>query len=121
MVPVQQLWLSAAVPVVYVVVVVEDPPLALVKQVLLVEQPALSFLSQTRRLKMKQGRASSSMMGSTKQEPVSKAVNVSAVAQIGIKEVNIGRAKSLPMYEGRGLSAPMAGTSTHKAGSQGKR
>jgi hypothetical protein len=66
---------------------------------------------------MKQGRATTSMIGSTKQEPVSRAVNVAAVSEIGIHEV---RVNSLPLYEGRGLEAPMAGETSHKTGSQGK-
>lgn len=66
---------------------------------------------------MKQGRASSSRMGSTKTEPRSQAVNPGAAASIGIQEV---RTKSEPLYEGRGLKAPMVGQTNHKAGSQGK-
>lgn len=66
---------------------------------------------------MKQGKATTSVVGSTKQEPVSKAVNVKAAANIGLAA---GKGPPTPMYEGRGLKAPMAGTSTHKAGSQGK-
>lgn len=66
---------------------------------------------------MKQGQASSSKMGSTKVEPSSMAVNPAAVAELGVHQV---RTTSLPMYEGRGLEAPMAGTETHHCGSQGK-
>lgn len=66
---------------------------------------------------MTQGRGMTSKMGSTKVEPNSKAVNVEAVAEIGIHEV---RAKSAPMYEGRGLEAPKVGTTIHNNGSQGK-
>jgi hypothetical protein len=66
---------------------------------------------------MKQGRATTSVVGSTKVEPNSKAVNVEAVAEIGLQYV---RANSAPMYEGRGLEAPMAGCTTHVSGSQGK-
>lgn len=70
---------------------------------------------------MKQGRATTSMMGSTKQEPISRAVNVGAVSEIGIKERHVGRAQSTPMYEGRGLKAPMVGQTNHPKGTQGKR
>jgi len=66
---------------------------------------------------MKQGRATTSMVGSTKTEPKSKAVDVCAVAELGIHE---SRHTSVPLYEGRGLEAPMVGTTTHKSGSQGK-
>ena len=66
---------------------------------------------------MKQGQASSSMLGSTKQEPISKAVNVSTVSEIGGA---VGRNPSVNLYEGRGLEAPMKSVTTHAAGSQGR-
>lgn len=66
---------------------------------------------------MKQGQANSSGMAGTKREPIAHAVNVAAVADIGIQQV---RANSLPLYEGRGLEAPMQGTTTYETGSQGK-
>lgn len=66
---------------------------------------------------MKQGRATTSFVGSTKTEPVSNAVNPAAVSEIGIHQV---RTNSLPLYEGRGLQAPMVSETTHKSGSQGK-
>ena len=66
---------------------------------------------------MKQGQASTSTMGSTKVEPKSHAVNVPYVAECGIQTV---RAVQVPMYEGRGLEAPMVGSETHKSGSQGR-
>jgi hypothetical protein len=66
---------------------------------------------------MKQGRATTSVVGSTKVEPNSKVVSVEAVSEIGIHQV---RANSAPMYEGRGLEAPIAGCTTHESGSQGK-
>ena len=50
-------------------------------------------------------------------EPRSHAVSVPAVAEIGILE---SRTRSVPLYEGRGLEAPMVGTTIHKHGSQGK-
>lgn len=64
-----------------------------------------------------QGRAKTSIVGSTKTEPVSKAVNPAYAAELGVHEV---RHTSVPMYEGRGLEAPMVGETTHKSGSQGK-
>ena len=66
---------------------------------------------------MKQGRASSSHVGSTKVEPTSHAVNPAAVAEEGIIQV---RHTSLPLYEGRGLEAPHSATTIHHSGSQGK-
>jgi hypothetical protein len=66
---------------------------------------------------MPQGQATTSRAGSTKVEPTAKAVNLSAVAEIGVHEV---RHTSVPLYEGRGLEAPMVGTDIHKSGSQGK-
>jgi hypothetical protein len=66
---------------------------------------------------MKQGQASSSGMGSTKREPIAHAVNPAAVSEIGVHQV---RATSLPLYEGRGLEAPMQATTVHESGSQGK-
>lgn len=75
---------------------------------------------------MKQGRATTSIAGSTKVEPQSKAVNPEAAAQIGIKQGNHAtdcgtvNVKHVPLYEGRGLKAPMVSVTTHKAGSQGK-
>lgn len=66
---------------------------------------------------MKQGQASSSKMASTKVEPKSKAVNPAYVSELGVHQV---RTKSISLYEGRGLKAPMAGECTHKGGSQGK-
>lgn len=75
---------------------------------------------------MKQGRASSSNMGSTKVEPRSHAVHPTAVSNMGNMQGNHAtdggdmRFKSTPLYAGRGLQAPMAGCTSHKAGSQGK-
>lgn len=65
---------------------------------------------------MKQGTAKTIVSG-TKVEPISHGVNVAAVAELGVHEV---RTTSLPLYEGRGLKAPMVGETTHKSGSQGK-
>lgn len=52
-----------------------------------------------------------------KVEPVSRAVPPAYPAELGIDE---SRVRKVPMYEGRGLQAPMAGQTTHKCGSQGK-
>lgn len=67
---------------------------------------------------MKQGFATSSRMGSTKTEPRSRAVDPGYTAQLGNK-VGVARAIE-PMYEGRGLRAPMVSDTRHPAGSQGK-
>jgi hypothetical protein len=67
---------------------------------------------------MRQGRSTRDVKESSKTEPVSKAVSPSYVGDIGIQQV---RTSSVPMYEGRGLKAPMKSIATHKAGSQGKR
>lgn len=63
---------------------------------------------------MKQGRASVSGPLDRKTEPVSKAVNPAAVADLG--KVN----GMVQMYPGRGYTAPMRGETVHKCGSQGK-
>lgn len=65
----------------------------------------------------KQGQAHSSGVASTKREPIAHAVNPAAVSEIGVHQV---RATSLPLYEGRGLEAPMQGCTNHPTGSQGK-
>lgn len=65
---------------------------------------------------MKQGRGNSSA-GSQKREPISHAVNVGTVSQIGLA----CGGSSKPLYEGRGYEAPKAGSTTYKSGSQGKR
>jgi hypothetical protein len=64
---------------------------------------------------MKQG-TGTSRMGATKVEPMSKAVNPGKVADMGLQQVRMRPHKDL----GRGYKAPMAESSTHKAGSQGK-
>ena len=76
---------------------------------------------------MKQGRATHSRDGSTKTEPVSHTVSPCAAAQIGIMQGNHAsdggvtmRVRSEPLYEGRGLKAPMVSTKSHKGGSQGR-
>lgn len=76
---------------------------------------------------MKQGKATTSKMGSTKTEPRSHAVPPAYAAGIGVKQGNHAadgghtiRHTSVPMYEGRGLQAPMTNVTSHKSGSQGK-
>lgn len=66
---------------------------------------------------MKQGQATTSSLGATKQEPVSHKVNVGAVSEIGIQQVHT-RGNSAPLYEGRGLEAPMKSTTVYPKGSQ---
>lgn len=66
---------------------------------------------------MKQGRANRDVMESSKTEPVSRGVNKSFVSDIGLQQV---RTSSVPMYEGRGLKAPMVSQKTSNKGSQGK-
>ena len=66
---------------------------------------------------MKQGQASHSGMASTKVEPKPRAVNPEAVAHIGLQKVHYTK---IPLYEGRGLKAPMTVTQQHHCGSQGK-
>lgn len=65
---------------------------------------------------MKQGRASSSGPASQKVEPTSKAVNVRKVANIGLQQIMTRPLKDA----GRGYKAPMAKSSTHPRGTQGK-
>ena len=56
-------------------------------------------------------------MTATKVEPTSTKVNVEAVSEIGVHQV---RTKPAPMFEGPGLKAPMAESTVHENGSQGK-
>lgn len=65
---------------------------------------------------MKQGTGKNTMSGQ-KREPISKAINPGAVSQIGIHEVNL---RKEPMVTGRGYKAPMASTTVHHRGTQGK-
>jgi len=64
---------------------------------------------------MKQG-PSTSKAGDQKREPISHAVSPCAAGDIGLQYVG----KSEPLYEGRGIEAPLAGTDYHPKGSQGK-
>lgn len=65
---------------------------------------------------MKQGRADVSNVESVKREPISHAVDESAVARIGLTYEKPGPA----LYDGRGYKAPMNSVSTSNSGSQGK-
>lgn len=65
---------------------------------------------------MRQGQATTSIVGSTKVEPRSNAVSIVAVSEMGIHEVPA----STVLYKGRGLEAPMVGTTQYEHGSQGK-
>lgn len=56
-------------------------------------------------------------MASVKREPISHAVSVDEVSEIGIQ---CGYPETSSIYEGRGYKAPMAGQTTHAKGSQGK-
>lgn len=66
---------------------------------------------------MKQGNASHSGSGATKPTTVVHNVNVEAISEIGMQVV---RHNSAPLYEGRGLEAPMKSCESHPCGSQGK-
>ena len=72
---------------------------------------------------MKQGQANHSGMGSTKVEPKSRAVPPAYPARLGTMRGNHSdtgkhRVQKIPMYEGRGLKAPMKGVTVHPKGSQ---
>jgi hypothetical protein len=67
---------------------------------------------------MKQGRATTDHSAGTKVEPVPHAVDPKAVARLGVTQIY--GTENRPLYEGRGLKAPMAGETSHKSGSQGK-
>lgn len=66
---------------------------------------------------MKQGQASTNVSAGTKVEPRPKAVLPEAVANIGMQKIYY---KPIPIYEGRGLKAPMSGEECHPCGSQGR-
>lgn len=68
---------------------------------------------------MKQG-PSNSTSSAQKREPISHAVDVCSVADIGLQQVCVGGGSSKELYAGRGFEAPMAGVDTHESGSQGK-
>lgn len=64
-----------------------------------------------------QGRAKTDTTASTKVEPKSQGVNIGAVSEIGIHQVNYNR---VPIYEGRGIEAPTKQTTIHQRGSQSR-
>ena len=68
---------------------------------------------------MKQG-TSNSRSGDQKREPISHAVDVCSVAEMGIHQVHTGGGSSRALYDGRGYEAPSTGVDTHPHGSQGK-
>jgi hypothetical protein len=76
---------------------------------------------------MRQGQASY-VKGDYKTEPKAHRVSETAVSQLGTALGNhamdsggkILRGASKPLYEGRGLEAPMAGEQCHHCGSQGR-
>ena len=57
-------------------------------------------------------------MASTKTEPIPHKVNVTTVADIGLQQRYAKGNGPMPLYEGRGLKAPMVGTTVYKKGSQ---
>jgi len=65
---------------------------------------------------MKQTPGYSTTLGGVKTEPQPNAVSVRAVSEIGVHQVP----SSQVLYQGRGLEAPMVGSTTHEHGSQGK-
>jgi hypothetical protein len=67
---------------------------------------------------MKQGRATRDVTEGTKVEPKPHAVSEGAVARVG--QAQYPGAKVGPLYEGRGLKAPMVSQASHKGGSQGR-
>ncbi len=67
---------------------------------------------------MKQGQATTSSVGATKQEPQSCGVNPGGASQIGGAQGRMAMVQ--PIYEGRGLEAPRTQSTIHNGGSQGK-
>ena len=67
---------------------------------------------------MKQGSATHSGSGATKPETKPTAVSPAAVSRIGIAQSPT--TQPVQMYQGRGLKAPMVGSTSHPSGSQGK-
>jgi hypothetical protein len=66
---------------------------------------------------MKQG-SGKSMASGQKHEPKSAAVSVDRAANIGLQQVRTRQ--PAPMFKSEGYKAPMAASSSHKSGSQGK-
>ena len=75
---------------------------------------------------MKQGHASHSGTGATKVEPKSQGISPGAVSRLGTMvgdhsmDGDCHSANHIPIYQGRGLKAPMVGQTNHHCGSQGK-
>jgi hypothetical protein len=73
---------------------------------------------------MTQGRATTSKMGSTKVEPQTRVVPPAYAGRIGLQQGNHAtdagtiNVQHIPMYEGRGLSAPTAKCTSYPKGSQ---
>ena len=73
-----------------------------------------------------QGKGYTTKVGSTKVEPTSQAVPPAYPGRMGVMQGNHAtdngtvRVQHIPMYEGRGLKAPMAGSTSHPTGSQGR-
>jgi len=65
---------------------------------------------------MKQGTGHSSDSG-RKVEPKAHGVSPKYVSELGVHQV---RTKSVSLYTGRGIEAPMAGKQNHPRGSQGR-
>lgn len=68
---------------------------------------------------MKQGSGNSTASGQ-KREPIAHAVDVCSVADIGLQQARVHGGSSSELYSGRGFEAPLAGSDTHRSGSQGK-
>lgn len=71
---------------------------------------------------MKQGTANHTSSGQ-KREPISHTVSPTAVSRLGNHIGNMTdcgpvRVTHVPLYTGRGIQAPMVGTTIHKKGSQ---
>lgn len=65
---------------------------------------------------MKQGTGHNTQ-STQKREPISHAVSVDAVADIGIHHIDL---RPEPLFEGRGYKAPSIDSTIHHCGSQGK-
>lgn len=74
---------------------------------------------------MKQGRATRDVSAGTKVEPKSRVIDPEFPGLLGVARGTHSTdqgdlpLKKVPMYEGRGLKAPMVSQKTHKGGSQG--
>lgn len=68
---------------------------------------------------MRQGSATSSLVGSTKSEPINHVVHPGGAAQIGI--IQGSRNATIDLYGERHGQAPQSSNEVHPQGSQGKR